>query len=186
MSHLKSVHGRQCQRNGSTCFRSRGERSEVQGLRIYGCHWERARREGEFENAVKGEHCSCMIPAGEEGGELMATGALVDEHSQRSQTHLLVGFFVFPMNLLIFVFCHFPCGTGGSRTLLVAMLLACSGRSGAWLATGTESAARTEVPLLLSLGSAHSFVFFQITVSPHMIAFSFISLRSGCMKVVFQ
>lgn len=171
---------------GAAVSGSRGERSEVQGSRIYGCHWERASREGEFENAVKGENCSCMIPAGEEGGELMATGALVDEHSQRSQTHLLVGFFVFPMNLLIFVFCHFPCGTGGSRTLPVAMLLACSGRSGAWLATGTESAARTEVPLLLSLGSADSFVFFQITVASHMIAFSFISLSSGCMKVVFQ
>lgn len=171
---------------GAAVSGSRGERSEVQGLRIYGCHWERASREVEFENAVKGENCSCMIPEGEEGGEWMATGALVDERSQRSRTHLLVGFFVFPMNLLIFLLFHFPCGTGGSRTLPVAMLFACSGRSGAWLATGTESAARTEVPLLLSLGSADSFVFFQITVASHMIAFSFISLSSGCMKVIFQ
>lgn len=53
----------------------------------------------------------------------MATGALVDEHSQRSQTHLLVGFFVFPMNLLIFVFCHFPCGTGAVEPYLLPCYL---------------------------------------------------------------
>lgn len=67
----------------------------------------------------------------------MATGALVEE---RPQPCLLVGFFVFSVNLLIFLFCHFPSGTEGSRTLPATPFLAWSGCSGAGLATSTGSA----------------------------------------------
>lgn len=132
MSHLKSVHGRQCQRNGSTCFRSRGERSEVQGLRIYGCHWERARREGEFENAVKGENCSCMIPAGGRTGGVDGNwsfgGRTFSTFSDTSFSWFLC-FSHEPFDLRVL---SFSLWNRCSRTLPVAMLLACSGRSGAW------------------------------------------------------
>lgn len=74
--------------------------------------------------------------------ELMATRALVEECPQ---TYLFVGFFVFPANLLIFLFFHFLRGKGGSRTLLTAMFLAFSGHSGAWLAIATDLIARAEV-----------------------------------------
>lgn len=72
----------------------------------------------------------------------MATGALVEECPQ---TYLLVGFFVFPMNLLIFLFFHFRTGKGGSRTLLTATFLAYSGHSGAWLAIATVLVTSAEV-----------------------------------------
>lgn len=49
----------------------------------------------------------------------------------------------------------------------MAMLLACSGRSGARVVAAIDAVARTEVPLQLSLGSADGFVFFQITVASH-------------------
>lgn len=100
----------------------------------------------------------------------MATRAFVEECPQ---TYLLVGFFVFPMNLLIFLFFHFPSGKGGSRTLLTAMLLACPGHSGAWLAIVNDLVARAEV----FCTRVSCFVISKL-LGLHMIEFSFISTKS--------
>lgn len=94
-SDLQGVLGSQHQRNGRSYFREPWGKEPIQGLRIYRCHWERAGREGEFGNAVKGENCSCVIPGevGVDGNWSIGGGTFSD---------LLVRFFVYPVNLLVF------------------------------------------------------------------------------------
>lgn len=63
--------------------------------------WERAGREEEFEHAVKGENCSCVIPGqvGVDGNQSLGGGMF--------SAGALSWFLSFPMDLLIFLVLSF-------------------------------------------------------------------------------